>query len=83
MCVVACARVQEQGGPAQEEGGRMPRTLEVEMQGGLVDAAAVGDVVRVLGLVRVLNADAAAGASASPGCPAVSCLASLLLFSVL
>ncbi len=44
----------------------MPRTIEVELTGGLVDAAAAGDVVTVVGWVKVIAADpAAAGISMS------------------
>jgi DNA replicative helicase MCM subunit Mcm2 (Cdc46/Mcm family) len=52
---------QEVTGREAEDEGRIPRTLEAELRGELVDGAAVGDVVRVLGCVKVLNADAAAG----------------------
>jgi DNA helicase MCM8 len=53
--------VQEVTGREAEDAGRIPRTVEAELREQLVDAAAVGDIVRVLGFVKVLNADAAAG----------------------
>lgn len=65
LTCLACV-VQEVTGSDVEEEGRIPRTVEAELTGDLVDAAAVGDVVRVLGFVKVLNADAAAGAARWP-----------------
>jgi len=35
----------------------VPRTIEAELTGGLVDAAAAGDAVTVLGWVKVLATD--------------------------
>ncbi len=51
-------------GAAAEDEGRIPRTIAVELTADLVDAASVGDIVRVLGFVKVLNADVTAGPSA-------------------
>jgi hypothetical protein len=52
---------QEVTGREAEDEGRIPRTVEAELREELVGAAAVGDVVQVLGFVKVLHADAAAG----------------------
>ena len=56
-----CRLLQEVTGREAEDEGRIPRTLDAELRGELADGAAVGDIVRVLGFVKVLNADAAAG----------------------
>ena len=42
----------------------MPRTIEVELTGCLVDAAAAGDAVTVVGWVKVIAADPAAAGTA-------------------
>ena len=41
----------------------MPRSIEVELRRDLVDACCAGDVVTVLGLVRVINTEGEAGKS--------------------
>ena len=41
------------GSDAQQQ-GRVPRTVEVELTQDLVSSCVVGDVVTVLGLVKVL-----------------------------
>lgn len=47
-------RLQEnQTGRASTEEGRIPRTIESELSGGLVDACKAGDTVTVLGIVKV------------------------------
>ena len=43
--------------------GRMPRTIEIEMMHDLVGSCRAGDAVTVLGLVKVMTAEAEAGAS--------------------
>ncbi len=53
---------QELAGADAGDEGRVPRTLEVELREDLVDCCAAGDVVTVVGLVRVLDASADAGA---------------------
>ena len=55
----------------------MPRTIEVELTGGLVDAAAAGDAVTVLGWVKVIATDPVAAGwrakwSATPRRPTVA-----------
>ena len=50
--------LQDAAGP--QESGRVPRTIEVELTGGLVDAAAAGDAITVVGWVKVIAADPAA-----------------------
>lgn len=41
--------------------GQVPRSIEVELRGDLVDACTAGDVVTVVGLVKVINTEAEAG----------------------
>ena len=41
--------------------GRMPRTIEIEITHDLVGSCRAGDVVTVLGLVKVMNAEAEGG----------------------
>ena len=43
----------------------MPRTLEVELKGDLVDCCSAGDVVTVLGLVKVATSEARKGSCPS------------------
>ena len=43
------------------DAGRVPRTVEVELTEGLVDAVIPGDLVTVMGIVKSVNADHAAG----------------------
>ena len=57
----AAQELQDAAGPQEE--GRVPRTIEVELTGGLVDAAAAGDAVTVLGWVKVLATDPVAAGS--------------------
>jgi hypothetical protein len=40
----------------------VPRSIEAELRGDLVDACCAGDCVTLLGLVRVINTEAEAGA---------------------
>ncbi|KAI8465449.1 MAG: MCM2/3/5 family-domain-containing protein [Monoraphidium minutum] len=47
-------RVQELLGSDVQQQGRVPRTVEVELKQDLVSSCVVGDVVTVLGLVKVL-----------------------------
>lgn len=57
-----------------QEEGRVPRTMEVELAGALVDSCAAGDAVTVLGFVKVIAANpAAAGAAPQPSQPASGC----------
>lgn len=55
--------MQELSQADKEEVGRVPRTLEVELTRDLVDSCSAGDVVTVLGIVKVLSTDAEAGMS--------------------
>lgn len=41
----------------QMDAGRIPRTLEVEVQGDLVDSCVPGDVVHVTGVVKAVHAE--------------------------
>jgi len=43
------------------DAGRVPRTVEVELTQGLVDSCIPGDVVTIVGIVKSVNADHAAG----------------------
>ena len=49
------------GADAGDE-GRVPRTVDVELREDLVDCCAAGEVVTVVGLVRVLDTAADPGA---------------------
>lgn len=53
--------MQELSHADKEEAGRVPRTLEVELTRDLVDSCSAGDVVTVLGIIKVLSTDAEAG----------------------
>ncbi|DBA93068.1 TPA: DNA replication licensing factor mcm8, variant 3 [Trebouxia sp. C0005] len=60
-------RIQELSQADKEEAGRVPRTLEVELTRDLVDSCSAGDLVTVLGIVKVLSTDAEAGGKGSKG----------------
>eukprot|EP00798_Chlamydomonas_sp_ICE-L_P022085 gene22085-29149_t len=47
-------RIQEVVGADKMAEGKVPRTVEVEMCGDLVDSCVAGDIINVLGLVKVL-----------------------------
>ena len=53
--------MQELSQADKEEAGRVPRTLEIELTRDLVDSCSAGDVVTVLGIIKVLSTDAEAG----------------------
>lgn len=53
--------MQELSQADKEEIGRVPRTLEIELTRDLVDSCSAGDVVTVLGIIKVLSTDAEAG----------------------
>lgn len=59
MRLSAC---QELNNADKKEEARVPRTLEVELTEDLVDSCTAGDVVTVLGLVKVLSTDTRPGA---------------------
>jgi DNA replicative helicase MCM subunit Mcm2 (Cdc46/Mcm family) len=44
-----------------EEGARVPRSVEVEVRGTLVNTCVAGDVLCVVGAVRALQTDAPRG----------------------
>ncbi|XP_046388865.1 DNA helicase MCM8 [Ischnura elegans] len=48
-------RLQEIVGDDQREGGRVPRTVEIELTEDLVDSCVPGDVVTISGVVKVRN----------------------------
>lgn len=56
---------QELSNADKEDAGGVPRTLEVELRGDLVDCCSAGDVVTVLGLVKVVTADSRKGGPCS------------------
>lgn len=64
-------RVQELLGSDAQQQGRVPRTVEVELKQDLVSSCVVGDVVTVLGLVKVL-ATGESGGRAGRGAGLVS-----------
>jgi DNA helicase MCM8 len=62
-------RLQEnQAGKGSEE-GRIPRMVECELSDGLVDSCKAGDIVTVLGIVKVMSqaADLGGGGGGQPG----------------
>lgn len=54
---------QEVAGADAGDEGRVPRTVDVELREDLVDCCAAGEVVTVVGLVRVLDTAADPGAN--------------------
>ncbi|XP_026285524.1 DNA helicase MCM8 [Frankliniella occidentalis] len=50
-------RLQEISDDEHREGGRVPRSVEVELMEDLVDSCAPGDVVTVTGIIRVHNTE--------------------------
>lgn len=53
--------LQELSHADKEDIGRVPRTLEVELTRDLVNSCSAGDVVTILGIVKVLSTAAEAG----------------------
>ena len=66
LCCPTQILAQELSQADKEEAGRVPRTLEVELTRDLVDSCSAGDVVTVLGIIKVLSTDAEAGMLSSP-----------------
>ncbi|KAM5246056.1 DNA helicase MCM8 isoform 2-T2 [Ctenodactylus gundi] len=60
-------RLQELMSDAQQEAGRIPRTIECELVHDLVDSCVPGDTVTVTGIVKVSNAEEANSVSNSKG----------------
>ncbi|KAK9914958.1 hypothetical protein WJX75_002939 [Coccomyxa subellipsoidea] len=56
-------RVQELQNAHRDSGGQVPRTIEVELKEDLVDSCTAGDVVTVVGIVKVVNTETMPGAS--------------------
>lgn len=50
-----------------DDAGRVPRTLEVEVTGSLCDVACAGDEVTVCGVVKAMSEETAAGGAPSGG----------------
>lgn len=64
---------QELAGADAGDEGRVPRTLDVELREDLVDTCAAGEVVTVVGLVRVIDASTDAGTRCSDANDAWTC----------
>ncbi|EIE22418.1 MCM-domain-containing protein [Coccomyxa subellipsoidea C-169] len=54
-------RVQELQNAHRDSGGQIPRTIEVELKEDLVDSCTAGDVVTVVGIVKVVNTEVVPG----------------------
>ena len=50
-------RVQERPTLSEHEEGRVPRTVECEVRGEVVDSCLPGEVVTVCGFVKFINRD--------------------------
>lgn len=67
-CHLSLPAWQEVGSSTSQGQGEVPRTVEVELLRDLVDCCVAGDVVTVLGLVKVICTEATAGMlSSRPG----------------
>ena len=55
------ARAQELQAAHAGSSGQVPRSIEVELRGALVDPSCAGAVVTLLGLVSVINTEGEAG----------------------
>lgn len=44
-----------------KDSGRVPRNIEIELTGDLVDSCVPGDVVSICGIVKVANVEAERG----------------------
>lgn len=64
-----CSKLQEID---KSDKGRVPRTIEIELTHDLVGSCRAGDVVTVLGLVKVMNTET------EPGLPCRSAQAPML-----
>lgn len=73
ICVEACG-TQETVSDDSDCHGRVPRTVDIELFEDLVDTCSIGDTVRIVGLVKVINADQHKGVSSK--CSDVSDLVS-------
>ena len=60
-CDLSLLARQEVSSSTSQGQGEVPRTLEVELSRDLVDCCVAGDVVTVLGLVKVICTEATAG----------------------
>ncbi|CAL8468614.1 g8154 [Coccomyxa elongata] len=54
-------RVQELQSAHRDSSGQIPRTIEIELKEDLVDSCTAGDVVTIVGIVKVINTEALAG----------------------
>ena len=57
-------RIQETMNEDQKEPGRVPRTIEVELKGTLVDSCVPGDIITVTGIVKMIPIDKRRGKNA-------------------
>ena len=60
-CHLSLFAQQEVSSSTSQGQGELPRTLEVELLRDLVDCCVAGDMVTVLGLVKVICTEATAG----------------------
>ena len=58
MLIIGPIRIQEQLSGADQDSGRVPRTIECELTEELVDSGVPGDVITVCGEVKVVSAEA-------------------------
>jgi len=57
-CYLIQLRIQEQLSGADQDSGRVPRTIECELTEELVDSGVPGDVITVCGEVKVVSTEA-------------------------
>ena len=57
----SCPIWQELQNAHRDSGGQIPRTIEVELKEDLVDSCTAGDVVTVVGIVKVVNTEIVPG----------------------
>lgn len=67
---------------AFQDEGRIPRTVEIEMKSDLVNCCTAGDVVTVIGLVNVIDAEAGGSGKSYKSGKQGSCLFLLYLDAV-
>lgn len=58
MLIIGPIRIQEQLSGADQDSGRVPRTIECELTEELVDSGVPGDVITVCGEVKVVSTEA-------------------------
>jgi len=58
VLIIGPIRIQEQLSGADQDSGRVPRTIECELTEELVDSGVPGDVITVCGEVKVVSTEA-------------------------